>query len=179
MHGESQYYNFKTGCVHVLHYSLQTCGKRFARVHHLKRHVSGVHNRERPKPASSKVIIKDAINYESDTVLFTTDEMGDPVLVKEFDYLSENENSFVVQSSKDAENASTSSQQPPQYAATSLLQLSQTKNEPSEADTLLVQPNTVYEFDGQEGSFVLVTDDDEQKLVPISQLSNYISAQGP
>ena len=125
----------------------------------------------------SKLFIKDEIYAASasDTVLFATDEMGDTVFIKEVDYLSENEN-FVVQdqSSKMASEATGKDLQP-QYAATSLLQLSQTSNRSATAAEADQQLHLI-EIPGQEEKFVLVTtDEDEQKLMPISQLSNFIT----
>jgi len=182
-----------------------TCGKCFARPHHLKRHQAGVHNRE--KLATKKLnTLRDnsSIFYttSNETVLFTTDEIsGETVLIKEFDYHGDGVNagtSFVVQAEQpqedsseviqnkdavvhpegvpDKDQTSVMTSQPPQFAASSLLQLSQSK----EDETMLVHPDAVIEIDGnQEGGYVLVTTgDEEQKLMAISQLSNYLTTTG-
>ena len=177
---------------------LQSCGKRFSRPHHLKRHIAGVHNREKAKP--TKMYIRDDnVAYTTDTVLFTTDEMGETVLIKGVDYLGENESGpFVVQQA-DTESGSHShadnsvpdgagaavvrtipkETRQPQFAATSLLQLSQvTKsnvNEKEEFDisSLDISSDAVIEIPGQKEKYVLVNlENNEQRLLPISQLSN-------
>lgn len=124
----------------------------------MKRHVAGVHNGEKARPKSI-VYVKDVDDVAnsgssfqaSDTVLFTTDEMGEPVLMKEEDYLS-SADQFVIKT-KD-------------------------KNDDEDVDeeTVLIHPDSVVEIPGQEGGYVLVTTaDDEQKLMPISQLSHLIA----
>ena len=78
----------------------------------------------------------------TDTVLYTTDEMGETVLIKEVDYLSDGPpHSFVIQT-KDKEQ--------PQFAASSLLQLSQMK-EDEDGTAVVVHQDSVVEIPGQEG----------------------------
>ena len=104
-------------------------------------------------------IIKDDTPYATtDTVLFTTDEMGETVLIKQVDY------PYVIQTT-----TAKADKEQPQYAASSLLELSQVKDDP-EAGTAVMVDGGVVEIPGQEGGYILVTtSDDEQKLVPISQ----------
>ena len=137
--------------------------------------MEGVHLREKAK--APKIFVKDDMPSTNDTILFTTDELGETVLIKEVDYL---DSEFVVQT-QPAQLASTSGLKPGNSAANSLLQLSQAKTNEEEEETVLVHPESVIEIPGQEGSYVLVTtgNDDEQKLMAISQLSTYISHQPP
>lgn len=116
------------------------------------------------------------VAYETDTVLFTTDEMGETVLIKEVGY----DDPYIIQQAK----ASTSADKDggasgggnPQFAANSLLQLSQMKTVDEET-SVVIDADSVIEIPGQEGGFVFVTtSDNEQKLMPISQLSNFIAA---
>lgn len=120
-------------------------------------------------PAPAKIYIRDQDYTTADTVLFTTDEMVETVLIKEGDYqLGTETGPFVIQRQG-------GSKEPPQFAANSLLQLSQAKPEDDEEATVIVDPDSVIEIPGQEGGFVFVTTaDNEQKLMPISQLSNFI-----
>ncbi len=143
-----------------------------------------MHNRERVTTvAKPKVILRgDEVTYTTDTVLFTTDEMGEPVFVKEVDYHQlqpdgSTSGPFVIQQ----QSAKASSKKDlPQFAATSLLQLSQMKSDEDNTagGTVIVDPESVIEIPGQEGGFVFVTtSDNEQKLMPLSQLSSFIAAQ--
>ena len=106
----------------------------------------------------------------TESILFTTDDMGEAVLIKEVDFDHE-------ESSSSATKAK-SAQPQSQFAATSLLQLSQSKSESAteEPETVLLSTDSVIQIPGQEGDYVIVTtDEDEQKLVPISHLSNLIA----
>ena len=113
-------------------------------------------------------IIRDDTPYATtDTVLFTTDEMGETVLIKQVDYPS-----YVIQTTTNTKGALDKEQ--PQFAASSLLELSQhVKDDPEGATAgtaVVVDAGGVVEIPGHEGGYILVTtSDDEQKLVPISQ----------
>ena len=78
-------------------------------------------------------IIKDDTPYATtDTVLFTTDEMGETVLIKQVDYPS-----YVIQTTTNAKGAIDKEQ--PQFAASSLLELSQhVKDDPESGGTAVV-----------------------------------------
>lgn len=102
--------------------------------------------------------------------------MGETVLIKEVGY----DDPYIIQQAK----ASTSADKDggasgggnPQFAANSLLQLSQMKTVDEET-SVVIDADSVIEIPGQEGGFVFVTtSDNEQKLMPISQLSNFIAA---
>ena len=73
-------------------------------------------------------IIKHDTPYATtDTVLFTTDEMGETVLIKQVDYPS-----YVIQTTTNTKGALDKEQ--PQFAASSLLELSQhVKDDPEGA----------------------------------------------
>lgn len=144
-----------------------SCGKAFARQHHLKRHIAGVHNGEKSKTKHMSIIKDDTPYATTDTVLFTTDEMGETVLIKQVDYPS-----YVIQTTTNTKGALDKEQ--PQFAASSLLELSQhVKDDPEGATAgtaVVVDAGGVVEIPGHEGGYILVTtSDDEQKLVPISQ----------
>jgi len=171
------------------------CGKCFSRPHHLKRHVAGVHNREKAKP--TKMFIRDeSVAYDADTVLVHTDEMGETVLIKS--YLGDHESGqFVVQPAEStSRNTLVTSQskennQSGQFtgaAATSLLQLSQVAGSKvdggeggagadDEEEPIFLPADSVVEIAGHDGEFVLVNVNNEQKLMPISQLLMQTSNQ--
>ena len=97
----------------------------------------------------------EAETIQPESIIFTTDEMGEAVLIKDVDFETEK---------------TRGGQQQPQFAtATSLLQLSQS--------------NTVYQIAGSangdqgcQDDYILVAhDDDEQKFMPISHLSSFIA----
>ena len=141
----------------------QTCGKLFSRPHHVKRHIAGVHNREKPRKfiketnmtASSTIAEEETIEPES--ILFTTDEMGEAVLIKEVDF------------EETTPGSKTRGQQPQFATATSLLQLSQ-------SNTVIQIAGSTGDQGQDGGDYILVThDDDEQKFMPISHLSSFIA----
>ena len=141
----------------------------------------------------------DNVAYTTDTVLFTTDEMGETVLIKGVDYLSEHESGpFVVQPAESGSggqshagpaasdgatergtpiSANKESRQP-QFAATSLLQLSQVgKSNANDEEGIVVDSDAVIEIPGQKEGYVIVNlENNEQTLMPISQLSNFINS---
>ena len=149
----------------------------------------------------------DNVAYTTDTVLFTTDEMGETVLIKGVDYLGESESGpFVVQQA-DTESGSHShadnsvpdgggaavvraipkqETRQPQFAATSLLQLSQVtksnvpEKEEFDISSLDISSDAVIEIPGQKEKYVLVNlENNEQRLLPISQLSNLYQERNP
>ena len=67
----------------------------------------------------------------------------------------------------------------PQFAATSLLQLSQVAiNNTSEEDRIVVDSDSVIEIPGQKEVYIIVNlENNEQQLLPISQLSNFINSE--
>ena len=122
-----------------------------------------MHNREKPrkfiKEASIPATEEETIEPES--ILFTTDEMGEAVLIKGVNF----------EETTPDDTPKVGGQ--PQYAtATSLLQLSQ-------SNTVIQIAGTSDEVsEGQSQEYMLVkvtTDDDEQKFMPISHLSTLIA----
>jgi len=191
-------------------FSCPSCGKNFSRTHHLKRHIAGVHNREKAKP--TKMYIRDDddnVDYATDTVLFITDGMGEPVPIKSVDYMGDEESGhFVVQQAETGNSrihghhvqvaGSTSGAQAsirttgslskenlqPQFAATSLLQLSQVGGKVgnqvgAEEQEFVIHPDSVIQVAGeQEEGYVIVNlENNEQRMMPISQLSQLINSE--
>ena len=96
----------------------------------------------------------------TDTVLFTTttDEMGETVLIKEVDHLTDEEfasSSFVIQKGSKDPGASAF----------------------PDGTALIVPQEALVEVQGQEEGFVLVTTDEGQKVLPLSQISQIINPQ--
>ena len=141
-------------------------------------------------------LIKEHDNAELETyastesILFTTDEMGEAVLIKEVEFGNEpiDVSAAEVKNEKNSTAAtsaagSTSASQSQFASATSLLQLAQQTKaaasmeaEAASQETVLLSTDSVIQISGQDGEYVLVTtDDDEQKFMPISHLTNLIA----
>lgn len=151
----------------------------------------------------------DNVDYATDTVLFITDGMGEPVPIKSVDYMGDEESGhFVVQQAETGNNrihghhvqvaGSTSGAQAsirttgslskenlqPQFAATSLLQLSQVGGKVgnqvgAEEQEFVIHPDSVIQVAGeQEEGYVIVNlENNEQRMMPISQLSQLINSE--
>ena len=128
----------------------------------MKRHIAGVHHGEKSKPKHLPVLKVEEASYTNatDTVLFTTttDEMGETVLIKEVDHLTDAEfasSSFVIQKGSKDPGASAF----------------------PDGTALIVPQEALVEVQGQEEGFVLVTTDEGQKVLPLSQISQIINQQ--
>jgi hypothetical protein len=151
----------------------------------------------------------DNVDYATDTVLFITDGMGEPVPIKSVDYMGDEESGhFVVQQAETGNSrihghhvqvaGSTSGAQAsirttgslskenlqPQFAATSLLQLSQVGGKVgnqvgAEEQEFVIHPDSVIQVAGeQEEGYVIVNlENNEQRMMPISQLSQLINSE--
>ena len=130
------------------------------------------------------MFIRDESNvaYDADTVLVHTDEMGETVLIKSYlggDHeLTTSAGAGVV--------AGVTQSKDTQPAATSLLQLSQVAGKNNVVDNgagqaaaagadhdeepIFLPADSIVEIAGQDGEFVIVNVNNEQKLMPISQL---------